>query len=315
MTPLSSILSWYLHNPTEFETARDEIHALGPTAMKDVLSAALNPQWTDALDLLVMCLADVRYPPALAHMRHWMEHDDAESIGIPAASAIDHLSGNKFDVLRFYSGDWAELPATLQAIGAWWDGGNVEVSSESEWLTEQQKRRAKQVAEVPPPATHISPAEQEAMRPELIKLVKAFRALPSTAQHRLEHEALTRVLPIYGQACGDDSVLRRALEAVERYCNAEGNEAELLALHNEVEKVTAAANNAAGWNSAHNRYQNPHAKAAAHVAQGILYLCSPEPRNRLQGLHYARNAMDYAGYGALAVSAELARQLSRIEQP
>lgn len=143
MRSVPTIVSWYIQNQGEFETARDEIQALDPAAMQEVLSAALSEEWSDALDLLVTCLADVQYPPALEHLRRWMHHTNIEGIALPAADALDRLSGDRFNVLRFFSGGWDELPATLQALGAWWDAGTAPLQSTSDWLAEQRARRAK----------------------------------------------------------------------------------------------------------------------------------------------------------------------------
>ena len=65
------------------------------------------------------------------------------------------------------------------------------------------------------------------------------------------------------------------------------------------------------WSAAHHRYRVPFAKAAAEVAQRVLYALGPEVRNRWQAMHGARRALEYAGRGFAAVRAELGWELAQ----
>jgi hypothetical protein len=77
-------------------------------------------------------------------------------------------------------------------------------------------------------------------------------------------------------------------------------------------KATADANAAASWSSKHHRWRVPLARAAGNVTQGVLYALSPGVRNRLQAMHNARDAIEYAGRGCTAVRAELDWQLAQV---
>lgn len=79
-----------------------------------------------------------------------------------------------------------------------------------------------------------------------------------------------------------------------------------------VRDATARANAAAGWSKAHDRWRDPDAKAAGHVAQGVLYAFDPMVNSRLQSMHNARSAIEYATGDVAAVRAELDWQLAQV---
>jgi hypothetical protein len=305
--PLDEILARYLAE-RGFEDARDAIHALGPEAMRQVLASALDERWHEALGLLVMCLSDVVYPPALPHLRRWMDHPDVEGIALAAASALDRAAGKIFDVDRFWSCGHHELPATLRALGAWWDEGNARVPSEAEWLAERQRQRAALIAAEPPASPALTSPERDEIDPALVEMVNAFLELDPARQHRIGREAIVRVLPIYGATFSDLTLAMDGLAAADRIAAGADGAADA-ALRDRLAKHIEAADALAAYNPIHKRYQDPRAHAAAQVAQGILYLCIG---SWLQGLHYARNAIEYSGQGAAAVRAELDRQRARI---
>lgn len=314
MSRVNELLARYLRDSNAFEVVRDALHALDPEAMRDVLAAALDPAYARALDLCVMTLADVGYPPAFEAMRRWLEHEDTEGIALPAAAGLDHLAGGRFNVDRFWGGDWEELPATLRALAAWWDAGEARPRSEAEWLAAQRAAQAARVANVPPPDPRLSAAEDAELRPALIALVQAFRALDPRTQHRLEVRALQRVLSIHAAGMPDSHVVQDALAVAARFVEGEATDAELAQAAEAARSATKLANAAAAWNAHHGRCGNPAAKAAAHVAQGVLYVCSAAPSNRLQGLHNARDALIMAGRGVVAVREELARQRAEVDR-
>lgn len=287
----------------DFEDARDELHRLGPEAMRAVLEAAMEPN-AAGLDLLVMVLADSLYPPALPQMRVWMDHEDVELIALPAASALDRSAGGRFEVQRFWSGSRDELRVTFLSLAEWWDSGKASPPSEAEWLAAQRAKKARDAAEVPPPSPQLTSAQQQALRPDVIALRQELAALSPAIQHRLELTAIRRVLRIFEAWAPGDRVLHEALAAAEAGDGSAHRDA-----------VTAAverANEESGWNPTHQRFRRPEVRAASHVAQGVLYALSPEVRNRLQAMHFARDAIEYAGGGFEAVRAELAWQLELV---
>jgi hypothetical protein len=299
----------------DLEGARDELHDLGPRAKRPILDAASDPKWAECLDLLVMVLADDGYPPALPRMREWIERtgsvDDIEGVALPAASALDAVAGGKFDVDRFWSGDWAELPRTLEAIAAWWDAG-VAVPSEAEWLEEKLGELEEQTADEPPPSPAMTLQQRESLRARTIELVQAFEALDPGTQHRLELQAVRRVLPIYSAHAPSDRRVERAVETVARWLEGASSSEALAVAAEEAGAATQEANTAASWNPVHKGWMRPGAHAAGCVAQAVLYLCSPEPRNRLQTLHFSRDALDQSGAGVEGVRAELEWQLALV---
>jgi hypothetical protein len=134
-------------------------------------------------------------------------------------------------------------------------------------------------------------------------------ALDPVVAWALDLAAIRRVLPIYEQQAGDGHVLREALNAVEEAIQGRPTGRSYTEV---VTRALQRADRAARYSKAHGRYRNPAAKAAAHVCQGVLYVLSPARNNRLQGLHYARNAIEYAGLGFKAIRAELDWQLAQV---
>jgi hypothetical protein len=292
----------------DFEDARDELHALGPAAMREVLDVALARGNGDELGLLVMALSDVLYPPAMPAMREWLEHADIEQIALPAASALDRAAGGRFEVDRYWAGDWTGIRETFAELAAWWDAGEVVLPSEAEWLAERTRKRQAQQHSAPPPSPALGGEQQAAMRPALIALVQDFNLLDPGTQHALEHQAVTRVLPIWRRFAPADRRLSDAMDVIARFLRGAATQAELAPACEDARACIEAARAVAAWNPAHHGWMRPDAKAAADVAQAVVYLCSPEPRNRLQGLHLSRDALEWSGGGADAVRAELAWQ-------
>lgn len=299
------IVAGYLRDH-EFERARDALHDLPPNAMREVLARATAPG-ARGRDLLVTALSDVVYPPALPAMRGWLDDADTEAIVLPALSAIDRAVGGRFAADRVWDAYylWEEIRA---AIVAWWDAGEGLPSTDEEpWLREQIAARARDEAAVPPPSPALRSDERQALRADLIALKQAVDALDPRTAWALDLAAIRRVLPIYERHVGDVQVLRGAIEATERAIAGGPSESH----RDAVTEAVRRANAAAGWSKAHDRYRDPGAKAAAHVAQGVLYVLSPEKRNRPQAMHNARDAIEYAGGGFAAVRAELDWQLGQ----
>lgn len=295
----------------DFEGARDALHDLGPRAKRQVLDAAVDPRWAECLDLLVMVLADDGYPPALPRMREWIEHDNIEGVALPAASALDAAGGGKFKVERFWSGDWQGLPETLKALAAWWDTG-VAVPTEAEWLEQKLRRRAAQTTQAPPASPALSASEQAALRDQVIELVRAFETIDPATRHRLELSAVQRVLGIYRAHAPSDGRVDHAVEVVARWLDGSTSAEELAAAAESARAAVEDANGAASWNPVHKGWMRPDARAAASVAQAVVYLCSPEPRNRIQAMHFSREAVEYSGAGLDGVRAELEWQLALV---
>ena len=292
---VDDILRAYECEELDFEDARDQIHTLDPAVMADVLDVLRDPTRAQAHPVAVMALADVNYPPAFEHLRTLLDpEEDPEELGIPAAIALDSLAGGRFDAERLYS-DWEGMAETFAAIAAWWDSGEAEVPTLDVWLAERRAKAATLRDQRPPPQPGAGAAEHAALRPTLVAMVKDFGALPSAVQHRLDYDALRRVMHIYTAWLPDDDGLPRALECVGRYLDGEASVEELEQAAELAREATSSANTAAGWNAHHHAYMHPSAKAAACVAQGVLYAASPEDRNRQQGLNYARDAVEWSG--------------------
>lgn len=305
---VKSIVASYVKAPGTFETARDRLHALDPATMVDVLALA-TARKPRGLDLLVMTLADVAYPPALASMRRWIEADDLEAIAFPAACALARFADDRFDTDSLYRLDDEQAQAMLREIAAWWDTGEARVPSEAEWLAAERARRQRDADEIPPPSPTLSSEENAALTPDVIALKQTLESLPPAVQHRLDVAAIRRVLSIYAEYAPRDRVLEDAVTAIEQFL---AGGADPSSWARRVERATADANDAAGWSRKHHRWRVPHAHAAGQVAQGVLYALSPEVRNRLQAMHGARHAIEYAGRGFAAVRAELDWQLAQV---
>lgn len=308
LAQVQRLVASYSARKTDFEDARDLLHKLPPEAMRHVLELATAPK-AEGRDLLVMALSDVIYPPALPFFRVWIGDEDDENIAMPAISALDRAAGGKFRSDRMWSA--FGLVADLRAqIAAWWDAG-VDLPSldEGPWLARQHASRDKDKKDVPPPSPALSAADNQRLHADLVALKQAVDALDPRAAWAIDLAAIRRALPIYDRFAADGHILRDALAAAE------------LALagtpfaRSHSEPVTDAlrrADKAAGYSKAHGRYRDPAARAAAHVCQGVLYALSSSRANRLQGMHYARNAIEYAGGGYTAVRAELDWQLAQV---
>jgi hypothetical protein len=127
----------------QFDTIRDEIHALGPEVMELVLAFALQKRASDVLDLLVMVLADVGYPPAMPHFVQWLDHEN-EEVRFASACALDSLADEQFGILQMIEGGWVQhdhVQAAIPSIKLWWQReGQHRVVTEHKWLAEQAAR-------------------------------------------------------------------------------------------------------------------------------------------------------------------------------
>ena len=310
MSNVLAILDHYLDGG-DFENARDALHKLGPTAMFEVLAVATTHPAPRGFELLVMVLADKSYPPALGAFRRWLDHPDLENIAYPAAAALAKHADEQFDTEGLYNLPVPAAKRLLREIAAWWDAGGHHIPTEAEWFAQQAAEQTRDAV----PIDHarmidqLTPAELDALRPQIIALKQAFERLPGATQHRLDAASIKRVLPIYADFAPDDRVLDDALAALDQFLA--GGPAPMI-WEKPVGNAIRAANAAAEWSATHQRWRFPTAKAAGHVAQGVLYALSPELRNRLQSMHNARDALHLAGRGFAAVWAELEWQLAQV---
>jgi hypothetical protein len=283
----------------------------GVSAMSDVLAAASTHPPPRGFELLVMVLADKSYPPALGAFRRWLDHPDLENIAYPAAAALAKHANEQFDTDDLYNLPVPAAKRLLHEIAAWWDAGSHHIPTEAEWLAQQAAEQTRDAAPLDHArvADQLTPAELDVLRPQIIALKQAFGRLPGATQHRLDAASIKRVLPIYAGFVPDDRVLDDALAALDQFLA--GGRAPTM-WKKPVANATRAANAAAEWSATHQRWRFPMAKAAAHVAQGVLYALSPELRNRLQAMQYAREALDLAGRGFATVWAELEWQLAQV---
>jgi len=311
---VKAIAKQYEDGKLDFETARMKLHDLPPEAMREVFARATAPR-TRRRDMLVMVLADVGYPPAFPAMRQWLDDEDIEGLALPSASALDELAGGRFKVSRFWSGGRGELPETLAAIAAWWDSGVAEPPDETTWLAAQVERRARDAAIVPPPSPALAAAARQSLHADLVALKTALSGLPLRVQHVLDVAAIRRALPVYVAYAPDDTTLVDALDLLERTFTTPltaDTAAEYTTLRERVRAATERCNTQAGYSKTYSRYRVPAAKAAAHVAQGVLYALDPTVNARLQAMHFARDAIEYATGELAAVRAELDWQLDRV---
>ena len=331
MSDVLAILDHYLDGG-DFENARDALHALGPTAMSEVLAVATTHPAPRGLELLVMVLADKSYPPALGAFRRWLDHPDLENIAYPAATALAKYADEQFDTEDLYDLSVPAAKRLLREIAAWWDAGGHHIPTEAEWFAQQAAEQTRDAAPIDRARVidPLTPAELDAFRPQIIALKQSFERLPGATQHRLDAASIKRVLPIYAGFAPDDRVLDDALAALDQFLA--GGPAPMI-WEKPVGNATRAANAAAEWSATkdtlhlyaqivgkvrlattppRNHWRFPMAKAAGHVAQGVLYALSPELRNRLQAMHNARDALHLAGRGFAAVWAELEWQLAQV---
>src|SRR5687768_10296006 len=150
----------------DFETTRDELHALGPEAVFAVYARAQASEGEpEALHLLVTVLADVVYPPSLPWMRKWLDSDELDSLAFPAAMALGSLAPERFEGLDdiYTSDDATEL---LEEIANWWDSGKARIPTEAEWMTAQRARRKREIEKLPPEQPNLTSDQKEALRPD-----------------------------------------------------------------------------------------------------------------------------------------------------
>jgi hypothetical protein len=180
MSNVLAIVDHYLESG-DFENARDELHALGPTAMSDVLAAASTHPPPRGLELLVMVLADKSYPPALGAFRRWLDHPDLENIAYPAAAALAKHANEQFDTDDLYNLPVPAAKRLLHEIAAWWDASSHHIPTEAEWLAQQATEQTRDAAPIDHArvADQLTPAELDVLRPQIIALKQAFGRLPA----------------------------------------------------------------------------------------------------------------------------------------
>lgn len=311
---VKAIAKQYEDGKLDFETARTKLHELPPEFMREVFARATAPR-TKRRDMLVMVLADVGYPPAFPAMRRWLDDEDIEGLALPAASALDELADRRFKIARFWSGNRGELPEAMAALAAWWDSGVAEPQDEAQWLAAQLERRARDAAIVPPPSPALDAADRQSLYADTVALKNELAGLPLRVQHELDVAAIRRALPCYDAYVPGDTTLVDALDRLERTFTTPltwDQADEYTALRERVRAAVERCNTQAGYSKTYSRYRVPEAKAAAHVAQGVLYALDPTVNSRLQAMHFARDAIEYATGDLKAVRAELDWQLERV---
>ncbi|MFO0619016.1 MAG: hypothetical protein U0414_40885 [Polyangiaceae bacterium] len=307
---VKEIVARYLANK-DFEGCRSSLHALPFEAMKDVLALATQPK-AKAKDLLVMVLADSGYPPAFPAMRTWMDDPDVDEIALPAATALDRAAGKTFGVERLWSGGRGSLPETFAAVRAAWDAGDIIPEPESVWLARKQADRERDERVPPPPCPRMTPAENASLTRDLIALKNELADLPLDVQFKLGVAAIARARAIYAAYDPEDAVVGPAIDALEQRVSGASV---TTGKHQEpVREAVRRANEVARWSKRHGRWRDPSAKAAAEVAQGVLYALDPTVNARLQPLHKAREAMEFSGVGYSGVRAELDWQLAEVRR-
>lgn len=308
---IEDIIAIYLDDH-DFEDARDRLHTLGPDAAKQVLAAALDPGCGDELGVLVMTLADTDYPPALPAMRNWVHHEDIESVVIPALHALNQACGAPCDVDTLYS-NWDTLDQVRNTLTERWDAGGQSLPTEDQWLKAKRAKRQAQIADSPPLFPGLTADETAEFRPALILLRKVTEPATNEQLHPLDLAACERLLPVYEQRFPNDPRLRDAVETVFKFLQGTEEATSLVAHEEPVVTCIREANDIAAWNPVHNRYTDPSAKAAAHVAQAVKYLISTEKRNRVASIHSCLDALEYSGAGIEGMRGELKHHLDVLQ--
>lgn len=128
----------------EFETLRDELNRLDPTAQATVLTAAREHGDHDIIDLLVTVLADNAYPPAMPMFVQWLDHPNDE-VRFAAAIALDMVANGRFGIESMIEGGWVQhdqIRAVVPAMRAWWqEEGKEAVPTTAQWLAQQEAKR------------------------------------------------------------------------------------------------------------------------------------------------------------------------------
>lgn len=308
---LEDILQRYREDPASFEDAREALLALGPERSNELLEAALDPDWEDVLGVLVMVLADTGYPPALPHMRAWMFVDD-EDTAMSAVVGLDAAVGSPLDADRIY-GDFGSFPTIRDELARRWDAGELQAPSEEDWLRARQGRLRALAADVPPPQPGLSPEERAAFRPVLIELRQRTEHRDAVELHARDLDAVERHLEVFEDLFPKDERPRRAVEAVAAYLDGHLDGAELDTHRRSLQACFEETHAAARWNEVHKAYADPLVKAAGDLVQAAIYLTSPEPRNRVQAIHFCLNAMEASGAGLDSMRAEVQRHFDALD--
>lgn len=307
---VKTIVDRYLKD-RDFEGARSALHELPFEAMREVLALATKPRAT-ARELLVMVLADASYPPAFPQMRAWLDDPDIDDIVMPALSALDGAAGDVFGTKDLWSDGRRPSAETIEKVRGAWDRGEIRVETEEAWRAEKNAARERDERAPAPPSPLLDAKTSAKLRPDIIALKDALAALPLEVQFTLDAAAIARVRHIYTAHAPDQRAVPDALDALERCVLGEA-----VPLHRHADPVTEAlrrANALANWSKFHQRWRDNGARAAQEVAQGLLYALSPIINNRLQPMHKARGAIEYAGGGYEGVRAELDWQLDAVRR-
>jgi hypothetical protein len=291
------------------DDGRYAIHDLGPDVMPEVLSLAKDAKG-QALRMLAIVLADVVYPPALPSMRGWLDDDD-EELRLTAACGLDAALGKRFKVVDLVSGPAGLLTQAIAALRNAWDEAPAAPSTEA-WLVEQRRKYEADRRVVPPPERRLSEAERVALYPLQVELKQRYDRLSAAAQHRLDHQAVERALPLWAAVFPDDDTLHEAWRRVGRHLD--GDLVNLADLQEQVSDAIKRASRQANYSTSHKRYRDREAAAAYAVGQGVFYLISTSRPNRLVGAGFCRQAMTQAGLDVSAVRADLELSLRQAQQ-
>jgi hypothetical protein len=165
---------------------------------------------------------------------------------------------------------------------------------------------------VPPPERRLSEAERLALYPLQVELKQRYDRLSAAAQHRLDHQAVERALPLWSAVFPDDDTLHEAWRRVGRHLD--GEQVNLDDLQQRVSDAIKRASRQANYSKSHKRYRDRAAAAAYSVGQGVSYLISTSRPNRLVGAGFCRQAMTQAGLDVSAVRADLEMSLQQAQR-
>lgn len=90
-----------------YKTYRDQLHGAGISIYPCILFYAQKDEHKEFLDLLVMVLADVLYPPAVDFFFRWLDNPD-KYIRFISACTLDDILGKPFNIGNMINKGWVQ---------------------------------------------------------------------------------------------------------------------------------------------------------------------------------------------------------------
>ena len=264
-----------------------------------------------ALDMLVIKMADVVYPPALLHFRRWLDEGHFD-LQVTAACALDSALGQgkekkPFDIVGKIGGPQRLLREAMDALRVAWDAAPV--SPELDVCINAERAFNREVKDVPPREPTLSPEHAQQRLKSHRKAAALLKRLPPLLAHRVDHALAGRLLPLWSAAFPDDDSLARVHAVVGKHLNGEIKSSVVYAQRPIVGEAVTKAGKAAAYSQRHRRWRNLKAAAAYSVGQCFHYLIDTSSSARGVGSGFGYNAIVLAGLGGKACLVEVARYL------